>query len=227
MNKIIINVFMIALMAAAISSSYAFDNKVTHRDITKTAVLSSQASLDQILIDRLGFKNGIGTVINYTGIDSTKGTPFIPYSLKIIDLLREGSYDEDVPNCRASNHFHNPLKPWNQSGMSDAPNWLHIWCSAWVPWYSNIVWATGETPNTWDWRHTRNAYFLALTSLSEQDRNNYYAATFWGLGHELHLLQDVAVPAHVRNDFTGHWAIPNTILPYSPEKFEAFVKDRP
>jgi len=34
------------------------------------------------------------------------------------------------------------------------------------------------------------------------ERENYFARTFKGLGHQMHLIQDMSVPEHVRND--GH-----------------------
>src|SRR3990172_7950744 len=41
---------------------------------------------------------------------------------------------------------------------------------------------------------------LALTSPTDTERQANFAKTFKGLGHLIHLIQDVAQPAHVRND---------------------------
>ena len=43
--------------------------------------------------------------------------------------------------------------------------------------------------------------YLALTSQRRDDRENYLALHFVAVGHVLHLLQDMASVAHVRNDF--------------------------
>jgi hypothetical protein len=56
------------------------------------------------------------------------------------------------------------------------------------------------------WDHARQYYYSALTSLSKSGQESYFVKTFQGLGQVLHLLQDMAVPAHVRNDFTSHLA---------------------
>jgi hypothetical protein len=116
--------------------------------------------------------------------------------------------------CRASNHFHNPLKSWDQSYMSDAPWFINAYCSSWQPIYSNITWATGylspdgstvTRPRQWmGWGDARDYYYWALTATSGTDRETYFAKTFQALGQVSHLLQDMAVPAHVRNDFTSH-----------------------
>jgi hypothetical protein len=43
-------------------------------------------------------------------------------------------------------------------------------------------------------------YFDALTKALRRDRDGAMAGTFEGLGHQIHLVQDAASPAHTRND---------------------------
>lgn len=182
----------------------AFSDEDTHPRITETAVVASQ--LDDYLNNNLGFTTGSASIV--------KGT-------SIIQLLRAGSTKEDSPNypplCRASNHFHNPLFDWIYSQMSDTP-WLDFVCTAYR--YSNVTWATGYSwppppgtkvnfapsllnpPITWD--TARQYYYEALISSSYSGREKYFAKTFESIGHVVHLLQDMAVPAHTRNDFQSH-----------------------
>jgi hypothetical protein len=54
----------------------------------------------------------------------------------------------------------------------------------------------------WSWSRTRNTYFSALTSTSPTAREMNFADVFRGLGQVMHLVQDMSVPEHVRND--GH-----------------------
>jgi hypothetical protein len=64
----------------------------------------------------------------------------------IQEWLQKGSTAEDSPLCRASNHFHDPLKPWLQSQMSDYLL-INILCP--FPRYSNVTWATSySSPGT-------------------------------------------------------------------------------
>jgi len=95
-----------------------------------------------------------------------------------------GSQAEDDPNARSLNHFYNPL---NKQGLS-----------------INDMLVGNATP---DW----------LTSKTKQSEPLFYGTFTWGegveayktsdraralaiLGHSLHLLEDMAMPAHTRND---------------------------
>jgi hypothetical protein len=48
-------------------------------------------------------------------------------------------------------------------------------------------------------------FYKSLIHPAGINRERYMAETFLTLGHVLHLLQDMAVPAHTRDDFSiGH-----------------------
>jgi hypothetical protein len=51
------------------------------------------------------------------------------------------------------------------------------------------------------WDNARKYFYSALTSPGKAIREDSYAKTFQAVGQVMHLLQDMAVPAHVRNDF--------------------------
>jgi hypothetical protein len=185
------------------SHLFSHDNNIVHQKITDKAAQASKTLI-----------NYLARNPDFNGLD----TEFLGQS--ILWWLRDGSTIEDIPDCRAVNHFHNPLLSWNQSGMSDAPWYVNTYCTSWSPYFSNITWATGfltappngqkatfstdpgYAPNTWD--YARLAYFWALTADSKDMREHNFAVTFQALGKVLHLLQDVSVPAHVRNDFSSH-----------------------
>ena len=48
------------------------------------------------------------------------------------------------------------------------------------------------------WDNAREYYHLALASPSSADRETNFAKTFQSLGQVIHLIEDMAVPAHVR-----------------------------
>jgi hypothetical protein len=56
------------------------------------------------------------------------------------------------------------------------------------------------------WDNARNYFYSALTEIDPLKRDDNYVKTFRSVGQVLHLLQDMAVPAHVRNDFQSHHA---------------------
>ena len=184
---------------------FAHEDKVIHPKITETAAINS--TLDSNLKNNLNFANGIKTKLPSNG------------GMFILEWLKEGSTAEDSPMCRASNHFHDPTKPWISAAMSDSPWWIdYLACRSYTPYSSTVTWATGftsltSTPIPYDpnnikspnvWGKARNNYYQALTAATQIDRETYFAQTFLALGQVLHLIQDMSVPAHVRNDFRSH-----------------------
>lgn len=222
------------------SAVFCFDNNETHPKLTTQAILS--ARMDAILKQNLGITKGINQALTFpSGITSRINSP-----APILEIIKDGAYAEDIPMCRAANHFHDPIK---NMGLSDvlysaadpcgiltpgpilfpcSPSAINVgkvfllYCAAdgalsgqsYVPWSSTLTWATASGKNEWDWNNTRFYYYSALTENDPIKREENFAKTFKGLGYILHLLQDMAVPAHVRNDFVGHVV---------PEQFEKYV----
>ena len=74
---------------------------------------------------------------------------------------------------------------------------------------SSIVWmqdndATDAGANGaaqgWSWPDARQSYYHALTLKTKQDREQKWADTFRAVGQVMHLIEDAASPAHVRNE---------------------------
>lgn len=225
MIKKIANILVFAVIT---STCYGFDDEVTHRDITQKSIdISVMSGLNDSL-KNIGLANGTETIIN---------------SSPVWKWLKEGSKLEDSPTCRASNHFHNPLKPWDQSYMTDDPWYINTWCglTGYSTRYSNITWGTGYlsrggskisiSGQKWNWDDARAYYYQALTSTSGTDRETYFAKSFQALGQVLHLLEDMAVPAHTRNDFRSHLNYQGISLSWPTSwfgnNFEHYVKNNP
>lgn len=80
------------------------------------------------------------------------------------------------------------------------------------PWYQN-------------WDYARTTYYEALTTTDNTLRSNAFEYTFLTLGHVLHLLQDMGVPAHTRNDFASHRISVNGGPKRQP--YEHYVRENP
>ena len=80
---------------------------------------------------------------------------------------------------------------------------------------SSLLWAQDGAnqenfpEGNWSWKKIREYFYTALTgkdfngsdvALTKAQRDEYFARTFRGLGHQIHLIQDAAQPDHVRND---------------------------
>ena len=98
----------------------------------------------------------------------------------------QGSIDEDDPVLRCVNHFFDPI---SNKGLSDgkykyapgipAPDWAN----------SSIDQSIGIYGGDFSWQ-------TAIYNYQQKD----FQKAFISLGHVLHLLEDMAVPAHTRND---------------------------
>ncbi len=123
--------------------------------------------------------------------------------------------DEAIPSeyvgvprkARSNNHFHNPLKGWSAAGLNDL-----------VSGESSVLWAQDSVSQStaregdWSWRKVRYYFKAAIASQTEAERQANFARTFRGLGHQMHLIQDAAVPAHTRNDAHAEDALLKTNL---------------
>jgi hypothetical protein len=237
-NTMRIRYFLVLLAILFIKADvWAFDDAVTHREIVRRVIPVS--NIKTYLKEELGFSNDIGEELD--------GKP-------ISEWLEYGSEMEDAEDiCRASNHFHNPALPWYQAGLSDTwwvatgrcllSNYQH---NARI---SDLTWATGYLSNNsgdldnevveeneWDWDSAKEYFYIYLTgkdfegsevATDDESRKENLAKCMRALGQVMHLLQDMAVPAHVRNDFSqGHLMhIPEyESFPWRGNRFEGYVK---
>jgi len=211
----------------------AYGDERTHPDVTEAAI--SKSKLDTYLINTLGIPEGI--LKTYEA------------NINIINLLRSGSENEDLKS-RAFNHFWDPIR---NAGLDD-PRLL-----VWQPsGYGNMDWAMGyeyeqhiskpldncgpgdhsanKDCNDYSWRRARSLFYEALTSTTEDERNQKFVEFYERLGRVLHLLQDMGVPAHTRNDFLGHVefsgfdfsddTVRETVKSWYNNPYEFYVKDQ-
>ncbi|MDF1592230.1 MAG: hypothetical protein P1P89_11990 [Desulfobacterales bacterium] len=171
-------------------------NPATHRTINDFVCQNSLNgfSLDLCLKDQLGFLLGIDEGIN--------PEPGITKTVSV--LIEDGGEFEDeppwtIPYLRSVNHFHNPLTDGGFSG---------IWGTGFLAGESSILWSqklVGEQGpgGHYSWHDVRDYFYKALTSSNNATRDDYFADTFRGLGQLMHLVQDLSVPEHARDD--GHY----------------------
>ncbi len=200
LNKKIVLTLILFLLGFFKVSSWS---KYTHVALTIKSIEHSD-KLKIGLIEKINFDQGNFAVLKW-GNDSKNISEWMEYGVDVEDkaLLLEAFW------ARSNNHFHNPLKTFNEAGLTD----LYIPNPTRTP-LSLILWAQSsdeqklylpllglEGDNSWE--KVREYYFLALTSTEKISREEYFARMFKGLGHQIHLIQDSAVPDHVRND--SHW----------------------
>ncbi len=184
-------IFLIFYYFFAHNVLYAWDNDITHRDLSEIAARKSVLGTQDYL-KNIGFSKGLDEKVN---------------GKEVFKWIRDGTFLEDqsdwgfplLGTTRSVNHFHNPTKPWAQAGLDD-------WFIRHYTGESSLLWAQdGSRQQTfiggdWSWQKIRDYYYLALTSKTDEERQASFAKTFRGLGHQVHLIEDAAQPDHVRND---------------------------
>ncbi len=124
---------------------------------------------------------------------------------KAEDWVEDGSdWEDNAP--RWLNHYYDPT---TGKGLNPCPTTL---CKP------SLQWGKDATENAWSWKWARDSYYKALTDANPNYRNIYFSYVFRALGQVIHLVQDKAVPAHVRNDPHGA-----PIIKY--DMYEAFTRD--
>lgn len=173
----------------SVTLSFGLDTE-THQylneDISKKTM--NGFSLDGYLINQLGIVKGRNELLS---------SNISRKSLKVYEWLRDGGLYEDkppwvLPYLRSANHFHNPI---TDKGFTGVP-----------PGDSAIVWSQKPLGQQWigghySWPDSRENFFKAMISTNKADREEKFAETFRGVGQLMHLMQDMSVPEHARNDF--------------------------
>ncbi|MBI4654075.1 MAG: hypothetical protein HY752_03680 [Nitrospirae bacterium] len=193
----------------------------THKAINEKVAkgIVNSFSLNDYLINNLGFKKGYEEILNGVTAEG------INVKKQIFQWLGYGGEQEDRPGSntdyitgkpsRSVNHFHNPLKSWDEAGLNDT------FLGKSYTGQSSVLWAQNPNQNIggkWSWQDARDYYYTALTSTNKDDREKAFAKTFRAVGQQMHLVEDASVPAHVRNDIH----IPNPLYPHYEQKIEAF-----
>ncbi len=146
---------------------------------------------------------------------------------------------------RASHHFHDPTNE-DYPGLDNHQDYALTWTIKRATHNLNDLRgisagnrAIGSTPapfgqenvltaipmNYFDWSDARAYYFKAITSSSSKDRNHYFALLFLSLGHIMHLVEDMAVPSHARNDFSKDHLFTLARF-YAEQNFETYTETK-
>lgn len=195
MKKIILASTILITTITSLSHALSVE---THKAIN--AYIAQNAlngfSLDSYLTNTLGIQNGIETQFSANGNNQ-----------EAWKWLRDGGLYEDeppstLPYIRSVNHFHDPLKAIDQAGFTG------VWGTGILSGKSAILWSqsakqTQSPGGYYSWPDARQYFYNALTSSTKSVRDTNFADTFRGLGQLMHLVQDMSVPEHTRDD--GHY----------------------
>jgi hypothetical protein len=214
---------MIAIFFCLCQPLYAWEKEYTHPALSQEAANASKVGT--YLQNELGYAPGLSSQLQITNTM----TPFIQDLIdrgmdpgvttrSVLQWMREGSKLEDalIRQARSQHHFLDPTRNAGLDNRTDHPNWEGA-PTRFAPFdlrgESTLAWATTGTSGTGyqranlqTWGNTRTKFLDAVCSVSKVEREQSLAETFIALGHIMHLLEDMGVPAHTRNDFLfGHY----------------------
>jgi|GEM_PF-3077547 len=172
----------------------------THQALTMKALGKNSANLkgfvkkfdlynqhyDKQIFEYIGLVVSYHTYLNY----AKNGTGFTNWNIDFsnkkhyLQMIEAGSIVEDSIG-RYLFHFYDPQNDGNglKTINTDALSWAHF-----------------DGGNHYNYLDVLNYYSKSLTALSPEERLKYQAKLFVSTGMILHLLQDMFVPAHTRND---------------------------
>lgn len=122
------------------------------------------------------------------------------------DWIIDGGYSADEPERYMSwRHFYNPLPGKGTSYFSDLPSDDSVIVDVFSaevmgetnPHVNAKSWALSHPDNKYDWVDGANSIEAAFT---QNQADQSFAVAWRSIGQTLHLLCDMTVPAHVRND---------------------------
>lgn len=193
-------------------------NPRTHSDMSDQAVSASVLSAMPKL-ESLGLRP-LPAISTQQSFPSSQGAP-----LSIQELVKFGSrWEDDAGPEQALAHFFNPI---SNSGLRVFGNEVGPTSPDWA------LEDNGATSQPFTYKKARQYLFQALTTPNvdgASDRPKFWGLTFQTMGHLAHHLQDMAQPAHVRNDLhCDHWACAIYVLwgLYNPSKYESHFVEPP
>ena len=214
MTKILaVTIAIIVMLFSFCNDLKAYNGSVQSR-INEEAV--EYSALDYTLKTKLGIEQGIATNLK-KGKKKIRIAKWIAYGGESEDYGKSNMVLIKDLQTRAYNHFHDPLKSWDIAGLNDGRT-NHIYNNHYGrdP-ISPILWglAPGQqefpenSTGDWSWGKAREYYYTFLTgkdftvnavAVSQGEKEAVFADCFRAVGQVMHLLEDVSVPLHTRND---------------------------
>ena len=142
----------------------------THAAVSEWALSRPGSEVEEFIVEQLQIPEGLLLPC----IDGTAA-----------EHLAQGAVDED-DGLRVLNHFYDPTQ---DRGLTDIGAGQ-----------SSLEWAWTNTPGQTGWMAARVAQERWLAAHHPLSRELGCKEMFIGLGHVIHLIQDLAQPQHTRND---------------------------
>ena len=189
-------IFILILSLVTVFSSHeklAAYHPDVHRNITVNTIDQMFNRLEAYFKDYIGETDYLGKKI---------------WGKSMRKWMEDGSWWEDLTvgfyTDLLTSHYYNP---YTNKGLTEAG--ITIGVSAYD--------RANDPNNFYSWKNARQYFYQGLTSTIKAGRDLCLAYSFEILGHVMHLIQDMSVPAHTRDDMH---------IPYvDGEPYEAYTKN--
>jgi hypothetical protein len=135
---------------------------------------------------------------------------------------------EDEPGYTCSfNLFYDPLKPLDPAGFT-YPILFPMPFSSALKWAQNQDGWPAALGGNQSWKKASDSFCKGLRVLNQDERDKNLAGAFRALGQVMHLVQDMSVPAHVRNDMHDHMYLELPLgIAIGRSHYETWVRNHP
>jgi len=221
MNKVLRLLWFALLLFVLVLPVSAYGNLYAHPTINelalnhfKTKIMPDDLYLSETTLD--------GESCNGIDWPKEKGVSWLPGEFTIAEpgektlalWIIDGGFSADEPELyQGMRHFYDPTKP-NAAYLTDHEffaetlglffahfNYAGVYGEADFPHISAVEWAFDKSnANLYSYPYGKMYFTKAL--LSDDRNNEYYGKAWRAVGETMHLISDMTVPAHVRND--GH-----------------------
>jgi hypothetical protein len=201
---VILTLALLAVATCCAPAALAYDNVGAHRAINTAAILYfiKDMPLDDYLrnaeLDVYNASYGYswdlvdGKDDSYTYIYTQKVSVYRQNDMGV--WIVGGGYSADEPEMpMGARHFYDPL---NATHFLSDPV-VNIWPNP--PRVDSLSWALDPTENLYSFFYAKKYFKDALTN-EKPEISGFYGKAWRSVGETMHIISDLTVPAHVRND---------------------------
>lgn len=199
---------IISLAAAMTLPAFAYNDRITHNELSVIAAEKSVLYTDPSIMYSLGLLPIDRQSFIYTGSQQDIEAGIALYTAG--GIVGRGSIDEDKGR-RSLHHFFDPVY---NIGMVGERSWVWMTEPSWNPHQQNSI------PDAREFLTRALTFDEGDAATSLRERQLAVSSVLLSLGHTVHHMQDMAQPQHVRHDqhleYVGAWR----------SRYEYYTRDR-
>ena len=121
--------------------------------------------------------------------------------LNVKDWIIHGGYSADEPQLPASyRHFYDPTEPRGERYLKDLLNEFYVSWAITNPQTDHIEWAIADPDHEYNYDAGKMAFESAIEESDRDTKDENMAFAWRALGETLHMIADMGIACHVRDD---------------------------